>query len=128
MDRIYRRPTQVSGTPKKKKNEKNRVRNTILNFRVTPTEKKLIEARMEMTGLPKAEFLIESCLYQAILVKGNITTFSRIREKIRTIAEAIDSNPKLDELDPELAICLGTILEILNTLFGKEKQHGKKII
>ena len=39
MDRIYRRATQVSDTPKKKKMENNRVRNTIMNFRVSPNEK-----------------------------------------------------------------------------------------
>ena len=42
MDKIYRRTTQLSNTPKKKKNEKNRVRNTIMNFRVSPNEKELI--------------------------------------------------------------------------------------
>ncbi len=60
MDKIYRRPTQESGTPKKKKNEKNRKRNTIMNFRVSPQEKELIEARIKLLGLPKAEFFIET--------------------------------------------------------------------
>ena len=43
MDKIYRRPTQLGGAPKKKKNEKNRTRNVIMNFRVSPKEKELIE-------------------------------------------------------------------------------------
>lgn len=70
MGKIYRRPTQLGGTPKRKKNEKNRVRNTIMNFRVSPDEKKLIEARISATGMTKAEFFIQSCLYQKILVRG----------------------------------------------------------
>ena len=53
MDKIYRRATQGSGTPKKKKVEKNRVRNTIMNFRVSPQEKELIDARIALTGLSK---------------------------------------------------------------------------
>ena len=53
MDKIYRRETQLGGTPKKKKNEKNRKRNVIMNFRVSPAEKEAIDARIAMTGLSK---------------------------------------------------------------------------
>lgn len=52
MDKIYRRTTQLGGTPPKKKNEKNRVRNIIMNFRVSPHEKELIDARIKLTGKP----------------------------------------------------------------------------
>ena len=45
MDKIYRRPTQSNGTPKKKKDEKVRKRNVIMNFRVSPQEKELIDKR-----------------------------------------------------------------------------------
>lgn len=120
MDKIYRRTTQLSNTPKKKKNEKNRVRNTIMNFRVSPNEKELIEARIKLTGMSKSEFFIESCLYQAIFVKGNIKTFSEIRDKMAEISEAIDKNSRLEDLEPELRESLRTILEIIDRLFGKE--------
>lgn len=67
MEKIYRMATQHSNTPKKKIQKKNRVRNTILNFRVSPKEKTLIEARIAMSGLPKAEFFIQSCLIKQFL-------------------------------------------------------------
>lgn len=120
MDKIYRRPTQLGNTPKRKKNEKARKRNTFLNFRVTPTEKKLIDARIAMTGLTKADFFIESCLYQTILVCGNIRTFTAIKNELRDIAEKISVNPNLEELDERHAQCLKTILEIMDKYFGKE--------
>ena len=59
MDKIYRRETQLGGIPKKKKNEKNRKRNVIMNFRVSPAEKEAIEARIAMTGLSKSDFFID---------------------------------------------------------------------
>lgn len=121
MDKIYRRSTQLGNATKKKKDEKARVRNTILNFRVSPAEKQLIENRIALSGLPKNKFFIESCLYQAILVKGNIRTFSEIKAKMAEIASAVDKNPNLEELDPELRDSLRTILELLNKLFGKEQ-------
>lgn len=60
MDKIYRRETQLGGTPKKKKNEKNRKRNVIMNFRVSPAEKEAIDARIAMTGLSKSDFLLRA--------------------------------------------------------------------
>ena len=120
MDKIYRRSTQLSNTPKKKKNEKARVRNTIMNFRVSPQEKELIEARIALTGLPKAKFFIESCMYQTILVKGNIKIFTEINTKMADIATAINESIKLEELDPEIRETFRTILEILNSLYGKD--------
>lgn len=120
MDKIFRRPTQLGGTPKKKKNEKNRKRNTIINFRVSPEEKKLIDARIVLSGLPRAEFFIESCLYQTILVKGNIRSFTEIKNRMEEIADAIDKNPHLEDVEPEQAEMLKTILEIIDKRFGKE--------
>ena len=119
MDKIYRRSTQLGGKPKKKKNEKNRVRNTIMNFRVSPQEKELINARIALTGLPRAEFFIESCLYQTILVKGNVKTFGDINSKISEIANVILENNNIENLDMEQQESLITILEIMNSLYGK---------
>ncbi len=46
MAKIYRRDNLVSGVTTKKKNEKNRKRSVIVNFRVTPKEKKFIDDRI----------------------------------------------------------------------------------
>ena len=61
-DKIYRRVTQPSGNPKTtmKKNVKNRKRSMIMNFRVTPEEKELIEARIKLSGLSKETFFIDT--------------------------------------------------------------------
>ena len=128
MDKIYRRPTQLGGTPKKKKNEKNRKRNVIMNFRVSPEEKELIDARIALTGLSRAEFFIESCLYQTILVKGNIRSFSEIKKQVAQIADAVDRNLHLEDLELGQAQMLKTILEIIDRRFRKEGDYGDKDI
>mgnify|MGYP004537266599 CR=1 FL=1 len=119
MNKIYKKK-QVIDTPKKKKNEKNRVRNVIMNFRVSPREKELIDARIKLTGKTKSEFFIDSCLYQEILVQGNIKTFSEIKEKLAEIAASVNENPNLEDLEPELRESLKMILEIIDRLFGKK--------
>ena len=122
VDKIYRRPTQSKEKRKSrsKKNEKNRVRNIIMNCRVSPTEKELIETRIKLTGMLKSKFFIQSCLYQRILVKGNIKTFTEIKKQMEQISNQINKNPNLEELEPEQVESLRIILEILDTLFGKE--------
>lgn len=120
MSKIFRRESLPKSRKKQRPNEKNRVRNTIINFRVSPEEKELIDARILMTGLTKAEFFIDSCLHQTISVKCNIKSFTLIQKKMEEIAAAIDRNPKLEELDPIQAEALKTILEILNSRFEKE--------
>ena len=69
-DKIYRRTTQSSPILKSNAGKKARKRNVILNFRVTEQEKNLIEKRIELSGLKKSDYFIESCLYQKILVKA----------------------------------------------------------
>lgn len=119
MDKIYRRETQKSGTPKKKKSEKNRKRNRIMNFRVSPAEKELIDERINLSGMPRAEFFIESCLYQTVLVKGNIRTFTEIKEQILELKKLIQEHPNLEALEPVQRESLRIILEILDGFFGK---------
>ena len=120
-NKIFIRPTMEKGRVKKPKDEKARKRNTIINFHVTPEEKNRIEARIALTGLDRAEFFIESCLYQTVLVKGNVRTFREYDRLMKKLAEQIKQDVKLEDTDPELLESMRMILEILDRLFGKEK-------
>ena len=87
MGKYYGKVEVKTKKPKKKKNEHNRYRNVIKNFRVTPKERDLIEARLAVTGMKRSTFFIQSCLYQKILVKGNIRSFSVIKSTINELTE-----------------------------------------
>ena len=101
-NKIFIRPTMEKGRDQKPKDEKARKRNTIINFRVTPEEKNRIEARIALTGLDRAEFFIESCLYQTVLVKGNVRTFREYDRLMKKLAEQINQDVKLENMDSEL--------------------------
>ena len=117
MDKIYRRNTQSDGKEiRKKKDEHARLRNNIMNFRVSPRERELIEKRIRMSGLPKAEFFIESCLYQTILVRGNVKTLDRIRESVQEIDRKLRDDD-LSSLDEGDRVELRTILELLEHIY-----------
>ena len=112
MAKIYRRDNLVSGVTPKKKNEKNRKRNVIVNFRVTPEEKQLIDERIALSGLPRAEFFIQSCMQQKVITFGNVKTFDAIRKKLLVIDEHLQAVEKSEELDLEIIESLRMILEM----------------
>ena len=118
--KIYKVQTEAP-KPKKKRNEKNRKRNTFLNFRVTEKEKNLIDRRIAISGMTKAEFFIQSCLYQAILVRGNIRTFDKIRERLSAVEIKLSDMEKNPELSKDDLMELRTILEMLAFVYKRER-------
>lgn len=122
MDLIYRRDTQDE-RERKKKYDKNRKRALYFNFRVSATEKELINKRIALSGLPKAKFFIESCLYQRILVRGNIKTYEEIRDEMERIKDILLSEDKKDKLDDVDLASLQYILELLSSVFKEKKKE-----
>lgn len=119
-DKIYRRPTQLGGTPKK--NEKNRLRNVIFNMRVTATEKMLIDNRVEMFGMPKNVYYRQSLLYQTLLLKWNLRSADELKKRMDAIEDSIKAGKTLADMDPLLLDSLRTILELLDKLYGRKER------
>ena len=121
MVKIYRRDNLVSGVTAKKKNEKNRRRSVIVNFRVTPEEKQLIDERIALSGLPRAEFFIQSCMYQKVITFGNVKTFDWMKKKLLVIDEHLQAVEKSKELDLKILESLRMILEMFAGLERKDE-------
>lgn len=124
MAKIYRRDNLVSGVKTKKKNEKNRKRSVIVNFRVTPKEKNFIDDRIVLSGLPRAEFFIQSCMHQSVITFGNVKTFDAIKKKLLMIDEHLQTVSKSEELDIEVLESLRMILEMFNGLEREGNVNG----
>lgn len=124
MGKIYGK-TSVRKRKKKKRNEQNRLRNIIINFRVSPKEKEVIDARIITSGMKKQDYYRQSCLFQKVLVKGNIRSFDAIRRSLRDISEAVNRNPDLSKLSTEQQESLKMILQILEYLFGGEQNQSR---
>ena len=116
MAKIYRRDNLISGVRPKKKNEKNRKRSVIVNFRVTPEEKQFIDERIVLSGLARAEFFINSCMHQKIVTFGNVRTFDEIKRKLAGIDRHLQQIEKSEELDIEVLESLRMVLEMFDGL------------
>ena len=120
-DKIYRRATQLGNTPKKKKDEKARLRNRIFNMRVTPREYELIQNRIEMFGMPKNVYYRQSLLYQTLLVKWNIRSLETIKDRMDKIEAAIIAGETLSDMNPVIVDSIRTILELLDKIYGSKR-------
>lgn len=121
MAKIYRRDNLIANvTPKPKSNK--RKRNVIMNFRVTQEEKKLIDDRIALSGLSRADFFIKSCMHQKISTFGNIRTFEEIKRKMVLIDRHLQEVERTEELDVEILESLRMILEMLDGLDSGERQ------
>lgn len=111
---MYIRETLVrhEDSEKRKKNEKNRVRNQIMNFRTSLEERKKIENRIKLSGLTKSEFFIQSCMNQKIICCGNVKVFDEINKQLSAIMEHITSTDFPNNLDDEILENLRTIMEL----------------
>ena len=92
-----------------------------MNFRVSETERALIEKRIALSGMTKAEFFIQSCLYQAILVRGNIRTFDKISERLSAIEIKLSDMEKNPEFAKDDILELRTITEMLAFVYKRER-------
>ena len=115
MDSVYRRENLPHKKKrKKKKNEHARKRNIIMNFRVTPEEKAMIDARIRMTGLSRGKFFIDSCLHQEITVIGNVRTFLEIENQLGRIEGIVRGDVRDGLLTEEDVEIFDTILQIMD--------------
>lgn len=121
MTKIYRRNSLVEGIEAKKKGDKKRKRSIIVNFRMSPEEKQLLDDRIELSGMQRQAYFIESCLHQQVITYGNIKSFDAIRKKISLIDHHLQALTKVDELDHEVLESLRMVLEMLDSLYGSNE-------
>lgn len=76
--------------------DKNRLRNQTVCFRATPEERREIEARIKISGMPKGQYYIQSLLHQQInIVVGKYQSdrlsleIRRLREQIEKMSESV---------------------------------------
>ena len=119
-EKIFHRPTLPNGTTQHEYPDI-RKRNITIAFRVTEQERDQIYSRIYASGMDKSTFFIESCLYQNILVRGNIKSFSHILDEFERIVKLLTHYPVFSELPTERLEAVRTIAEILIKRFRSEQ-------
>ncbi len=112
---MYKRErTLILKKEKGKKNEHNRKRSIIVNFRMSKEENEILHNRIKLSGMKKQDYMIRSSLQQKIVVVGNKRIFDEIESELYMIYDEIKQLEKVDNLDLIKIEKLRTIAEIIN--------------
>lgn len=94
--------------------DKNRKRNQTICFRMTPEERRELEARIIVSGMLKGKYFIQSLLYQEIRIAVGKYQGDRLSLEIRRLRERLeDINTENKELQETLADCRTLMKQII---------------
>ena len=99
---LQKRTKQIK--EKKIKNEKNRKRNRILNFRVSQEEYDLINKQVEISGLSKQEYFIQLLGEHQIKIKADYRVLDAISKEIFQLAKVVKKFGKLNEEEQDVLL------------------------
>lgn len=94
----------------------NRKRNQTICFRATLEERKEIEARIKVSGMPKGEYCRQSLLNQKIEINAGKYQSDRLSIEIKRLRELTEQIPQeqFQDLLQEIKILLKQLISILN--------------
>ena len=92
--------------------DKNRNRNQTICFRMSPSERSELEARIQASGMPKGRFFIEMLLHGEIRIAVGKYQSDRLSLEIRRLRECLEDMPATDV---EACTCKA-LLEVLAKL------------
>lgn len=115
----YMRKHMESDSGKKpKRNEKNRVRNVLYNFHVTQEELEMIMHRIDITGMSRREYMLNSCLGNEITAIGNVKTFNRIQSTLDEVIDKLNALTSIEDIDD---VTLQKIKNIVDVYAGLKR-------
>lgn len=112
---MYQRARQAA-KPKKKKNEHNRKRDVIVNFRMSPEERAELDQKILMSGMKKQNYMIQSSLEQKIEIVANRKMLMNIQNRMDDIETELKRVAFADALDMEKLAGLKMIVELLQAV------------
>lgn len=98
--------------------DKDRKRNQTVCFRMTPEERRELEARITVSGLPKGKYFIQSVLHQEIKIAVGKYQSDRLSFEIRRLWESLD-HLETENLYELLADCQALMKQVIE-ITGKD--------
>lgn len=112
---MYKRP-RGDAKPKKKKDEHNRKRDIIVNFRMSPEERAELEQRILISGKKKQDYMIQSSLEQKLEIVANRKMLADIRCRMDVIESELKRVASADALDMNKLAGLKALIELFRAV------------
>ena len=100
----------VKKMSKKNLDQKGRLRNKIISFRMSKEEAELLDRRVLMSGLTKQDFIVNSLLGKEITVYGNPYVFRSLQDELIKFIKLYGKGLEDENDDEMLELTLKTIL------------------
>lgn len=104
----------------KNRDNKNRWRNIMVGFRVSPEENELINKAVALSGLPKQEYCYRRCLSQDVVVQGNPRVYKALKTELAAVLAELRRVEAGNGVDDELLNVIELITVILGGLKGED--------
>ena len=112
---MYKRPRQKE-QPKKKKDEHNRKRDIIVNFRMSPEERAELEHRILISGKKKQDYMIQISLEQKLEIVANRNMLMDIQHRMDEIETELKRVVSADAVDMEKLAGLKSLIELFRAV------------
>ena len=73
----------------KNRDSKNRWRNKIIAFRVSPEEDEQIDAAVRLSGLTKQDYITRRLLCRDVVVQGNPKVYKALRDQLAAVLDEL---------------------------------------
>ena len=93
---------------------KNRWRNKIVAFRVSPEEDEQIEIAVRLSGLTKQDYISRRLLNRDVVVQGNPRVYKALRDQLASVLEQLQRIEAGEGVDDELLDTINLIANIMN--------------
>lgn len=107
--------------------DKDRFRNKTVSFRMSPNERRQLDSRIKVSGIPKGHFIIQSLLQPEINIIVGKYQSDRLSLEVRRLKDEIEilgcdaDNVELVEVLKDCKILVQTLLNVI------EKDNSQKL-
>ena len=99
----------------KRLDAKNRWRNVVVAFRMSPEEAQELNVKVSLSGLSKQDYIIQCLLKHEIRVVGGLKVAKKVQVHLDTILEELQTLDEADRDVEELLVPLKHVLDILQS-------------
>lgn len=96
--------------------KKNRWRNVIVSFRVSPEERDDLNIRVKLSGLTKQGYIITRLSERDVIVQGNTRISKALRNQMTDIIAELKIIERCSDLSDDFIVMLKTVAQTYNGL------------
>ena len=104
----------------KNRDNKNRWRNKVVAFRMSPEEDQQLETFVALSGLTKQDYIIRRLLEKDVVVQGNPRVFKALRNRFDLVLQELQRIEASTRVDDELL----DVIRMMNQIMSGMREDG----